>query len=89
MVKKHNMNTFKLFCIYVNEKFKGKRPCEFFDSASESSTFGDRYRFVCSMFFLHGVNVFCLNNDDIHYQRYKDPFGTVYIDTEKFLKYIV
>ena len=32
---------------------------------------------------------FCLKFCDIHYQRYKDPIETVYIDTEKFLKDIV
>jgi len=89
MVKKHYMNTFKLFCIYVNEKFKGKHPCEIFDDASMTSTFGEHYRFEDCVFVLHGVYVFCLKFGDIHYQRYKDPIETVYIDTEKFLKDIV
>lgn len=94
MVKKHNINTFKLFCILVNEKYNGKRPINIFERAAKTVIFNQgnlNFRYCRS-----GVNcvisrvvVFSFIDGDIYYQTYSGQYEIIYIDNNKYMEDIV
>lgn len=94
MVKKHNINTFKLFCVLVNEKYNGKRPIDIFERAARTVIFGhDNLRFRrthnvvgCVM---ARVVVFSFRDGDIYYQTYSGQYEIIYIDINKYIEDIV
>lgn len=94
MVKKHNINTFKLFCALINEKYNGKRPIDIFERAAQTVIFGHdnlSYRrthdAVCCV--VARVVVFSFIDGDIYYQTYSGQYERIYIDINKYIEDIV
>ena len=94
MVKKHNINTFKLFCVLVNEKYNGKRPIDIFERAAKTVIFNHGNLNFCESRLdvncvMSRVVVFSFRDGDIYYQTYSGQYERIYIDINKYIEDIV